>query len=155
MHPPTAQTAPAAPLTEGEIRAALRDCYDPEVACNIVDLGLVYGIDVALDSEAPGAGIVGVPARYRVAIRLTLTTPGCSAQAQIVAQIENRLAAFASVSKTEVELVWQPMWTPERISPEGRKRLATGASGRENGAEEGRGRRESFPTRKNNLVQLR
>ena len=57
-------------LTENEVWAALRDCYDPEVPCNIVDLGLVYGVEVVPDPEAPGAGIVGVPARHRVRIEL-------------------------------------------------------------------------------------
>jgi metal-sulfur cluster biosynthetic enzyme len=140
MHRENPQTAP---LIEDGIRAALRDCYDPELPCNIVDLGLVYGVALTLDGEAPGAGIVGVPARYRVAIQLTLTTPGCAAQTQIVAQIENRLAAFESVSKTEVELVWQPAWTPERISPEGRERLGIDSRG------------VTLSSRKNNLVQLR
>jgi metal-sulfur cluster biosynthetic enzyme len=110
-------------LTEADIRAALRDCYDPEVPCNIVDLGLVYHVAVAADPDAPGAGIPGVPPRHRVAISLTLTSPGCPAHTQIVAQIENRLAAFQTISRTEVALVWQPAWTPQRISPEGRKRL--------------------------------
>jgi len=140
MHPAKPQTAP---LSEDDIRAALRDCYDPELPCNIVDLGLVYGVALTLDRDAPGAGIPGVPVRYSVAIQLTLTTPGCAAQAQIVAQIENRLAAFESVIKTGVTLVWQPAWTPERISPEGRKLLGI----------DGRG--APLPTRINNLVQLR
>jgi metal-sulfur cluster biosynthetic enzyme len=140
MHPANPQTAP---LTVDAIRAALRDCYDPELACNIVDLGLVYGIAVTLDRDAPGAGIPGVPARYRVAIQLTMTTRGCEAQGQIVAQIENRLAAFESVGKSEVELVWQPAWTPERISPEGRNRVNMDA------------RNQSHLSRKNDLVQLR
>ena len=110
-------------LTEAEIRTALRDCYDPEVPCNIVDLGLVYQVDVAPDPDAPGAGIPGVPPRHRVHIDLTLTSKGCPAHTQIVAQIENRLAAFETVSRTEVALVWQPAWTPHRISPEGRRQL--------------------------------
>jgi metal-sulfur cluster biosynthetic enzyme len=118
----TARNATAA-LTEDAIRNALRDCYDPEVPCNIVDLGLVYGVAVAGDPDAPGAGIPGVPQRHRVRVELTLTSPGCPAHAQIAAQIENRLSAFEMVSRTEVALVWQPAWTPERISPEGRKQL--------------------------------
>jgi metal-sulfur cluster biosynthetic enzyme len=113
----------AAPLTEADILAALRDCYDPEVPCNIVDLGLVYAVAIAPDPDAPGAGIPGVPPRHRVQISLTLTSPGCPAHTQIVAQIEGRLSAFQTVSRTEVSLVWQPAWTPQRISPEGRKRL--------------------------------
>jgi metal-sulfur cluster biosynthetic enzyme len=115
--------APPTTLTEESVRAALRDCYDPEVPCNIVDLGLVYAIDIASDPDAPGAGIPGVPQRQRVHVSLTLTSPGCPAHEQIAAQIENRLCAFETVSRTEVALVWEPKWTPQRISPEGRRQL--------------------------------
>jgi metal-sulfur cluster biosynthetic enzyme len=155
MHPANPKTASVAPLTEADVRAALRDCYDPEVPCNIVDLGLVYGISVALDPDAPGAGIPGVPARHRVAIDLTLTTQGCPAHTQIVAQIENRLAAFETVSKTEVQLVWQPAWTPARISPEGRKRLGIDESGSPWEAATRRARAATASASKNELIQIR
>ena len=110
-------------LSRDNVLEALRDCYDPEVPCNIVDLGLVYRVEVALDPQAPGAGIPGVPQRHRVAIELTLTSPGCPAHEQIQTQIQGRLAAFPTISRTDVALVWEPKWTPHRISPEGRKRL--------------------------------
>ncbi len=110
-------------LTEEDVRAALRDCYDPEVPCNIVDLGLVYRVGVTPDPDAPGAGIVGVPPRHRVRVDLTLTSKGCPAHTQIIAQIEGRLSAFETISRTTVDLVWEPAWSPERISPEGRKTL--------------------------------
>lgn len=110
-------------LTESEVREALRDCYDPEVPCNIVDLGLVYAIAVEPDREAPGAGIPGVPPKHRVHVDLTLTSPGCPAHEQITAQIQGRLSAFQAISRTEVALVWEPRWTPHRISPEGRRKL--------------------------------
>jgi metal-sulfur cluster biosynthetic enzyme len=123
MHPATAQTAPAAPLTEDDIRAALRDCYDPELPCNIVDLGLVYGVAVALDRDAPGASIPGVPPRHRVRIALTLAQIVSLEDTPLIAQIQNRLAAFETISRTEVTLLREPAWTPDRISPEGRARL--------------------------------
>ena len=110
-------------LTEEDVRAALRDCYDPEVPCNIVDLGLVYRVGVTPDADAPGAGIVGVPPRHRVQIELTLTSKGCPAHTQIIAQIEGRLSAFETISGTSVDLVWEPAWSPARISAEGRKTL--------------------------------
>ncbi len=110
-------------MTEETIRESLRDCYDPEVPCNIVDLGLVYKVSVAPDPEAPGAGIPGVPVRHRARIELTLTSKGCPAHTQIIAQIEGRLSAFETISATEVELVWEPAWSPQRISAEGRKLL--------------------------------
>jgi metal-sulfur cluster biosynthetic enzyme len=115
------------PLTEETVREALRDCYDPEVPCNIVDLGLVYSVAVALDPDAPGAGIPGVPQRHKVQIGLTLTSKGCPAHTQIIAQIEGRLSAFETVSQTSVDLVWEPAWSPARISPEGRKLLGIDA----------------------------
>jgi metal-sulfur cluster biosynthetic enzyme len=119
----------AATLTEPDILAALRDCYDPEIPANIVDLGLVYSVAVVPDPDAPGSGIPGVPPRHRVHIALTLTSPGCAAESQIIAQIEGRLAAFETISRTQVELIWQPRWTPDRISPEVRARLnVAGAS---------------------------
>jgi metal-sulfur cluster biosynthetic enzyme len=110
-------------MTEQEIREALRDCYDPEVPCNIVDLGLVYSVDVQRDLDAPGAGIPGVPVRHRAHIELTLTSKGCPAHTQIIAQIEGRLSAFETISCTTVDLVWEPAWTPARISAAGRRQL--------------------------------
>ncbi len=111
-------------LTQSDILAALRDCYDPEISCNIVDLGLVHAIAIALDPDAPGAGIPGVPPRHRVHITLILTSPNDSAEQQLVAQIQGRLAAFETISRTHVEVVAEPRWTPDRISPEARKRLS-------------------------------
>jgi len=110
-------------MTEDLVREALRDCYDPEVPCNIVDLGLVYRVAVEVDPDAPGAGIPGVPVRHKVGIGLTLTSKGCPAHTQIIAQIEGRLSAFQEISRTDVELVWEPAWSPARISAEGRKLL--------------------------------
>ena len=92
-------------LTEATIREALRDCYDPEIPCNIVDLGLVYAITIAPDPDAPGAGIPGVPPRHRVHIDphhpARLRHPTAT---QLIAQIQNRLAAFETISRTEVVL---------------------------------------------------
>lgn len=110
-------------MTEDDIREALRDCYDPEVPCNIVDLGLVYSVALDRDMDAPGAGIPGVPVKHRARIGLTLTSKGCPAHTQIIAQIEGRLSAFQEISGTDVELVWEPAWSPTRISAEGRKLL--------------------------------
>jgi metal-sulfur cluster biosynthetic enzyme len=110
-------------MTEEMVCEALKDCYDPEVPCNIVDLGLVYRVGIEVDREAPGAGIPGVPVKHKVGIGLTLTSKGCPAHTQIIAQIEGRLSAFQGISKTDVELVWEPAWSPARISAEGRKLL--------------------------------
>lgn len=112
------------PITEGDILAALRDCYDPELRANIVELGLVNSISIAHDPDAPGAGIPGVLPRYRAHIGLTPRNPGSDMEAQIIAVIENRLAAFPAISRTRVEVLSEPRWTADRISPELRERLS-------------------------------
>jgi metal-sulfur cluster biosynthetic enzyme len=115
-------SAPTA-LTEAAVLAALRDCYSPELSLNIVDLGLVHSISIASDPDAPGAGIPGVPPRHRVSIALTLAQIADPEDTALIAQIQNRLAAFETVSRTEVTLLREPAWNPGRITPEGRARL--------------------------------
>ncbi len=110
-------------LTEEDVRAALRDVYDPELPVNIVDLGLVYRVEVAPDHNAPGAGIPGVPQRYSVDIDVTLTSQGCPAHELILEKIRNRLAGVQAISTASVKLVWEPTWGPQRISTEARKHL--------------------------------
>ena len=105
-------------LTESDVFTALKDCYDPEVPVNIVDLGLIYGVILQADPDSTPA----FP-RQRVAIQMTLTTPHCPAHSMMVEQVKNRLAGIAGISQTEVNLVWQPAWGPERITAEGRKTL--------------------------------
>ena len=115
----------ATPLTELQIVEALRDVYDPDIRANIVDLGLVYSVAIAPDPDAPGSGIPGVPPRFRVTVRLVLPYPGSESEAQIIAVIQNRLAAFRAISGTQVQVLTAPGWSAERVSPELRQRLAT------------------------------
>lgn len=110
-------------LTEDDILAALGDCYDPAVPCNIVDLGLVQRIAITRDTEAPGAGIPGVPAKHRIEIEIILTSPTDEATAQITAQITNRLAGIEQVSHTAVTVLDSPAWSPTRITSAGRRIL--------------------------------
>ncbi len=110
-------------LTEAEVDQALRDCYDPALPCNIVDLGLVLSISVHPDPDAPGIGIPGVPTRSRVFLEIILTSPSDDAQAQVTAQIKNRLAGLETVSETSVTVLPNPLWSPVRISPAGRRLL--------------------------------
>jgi metal-sulfur cluster biosynthetic enzyme len=105
-------------LTIDDIWGALRDCFDPEVKLNLVDLGLVYEVGVEPDPHATPA----FP-RQRVKVKMTLTTPQCPASGLIFEQVHNRLASIQQVSKVEVDLVWEPKWTPHRISEAGRKQL--------------------------------
>ena len=110
-------------LTESEITTCLRDCYDPELPCNIVDLGLVRSIAITPDHDAPGAGIFGVPEKYHVHIDLILTNPSEDAEAQLRAQIANRLAGLEAVGRTIITVLPAPAWTPANITPAGRRTL--------------------------------
>jgi metal-sulfur cluster biosynthetic enzyme len=105
-------------LTAEDIQTALRDCFDPEVKLNLVDLGLIYNVATEPDPNATPA----FP-RQRVKVTMTLTTPQCPASGLIFEQVHNRLASIPQVSKVEVDLVWEPKWTPHRISEAGRKQL--------------------------------
>lgn len=117
--------AKPATLTEAQILTALRDCYHPELGENLVALGAVESITITADPAAPGAGIPGVPHRQRVRIYLVPPPSANEAtNAQIAAIVRNRLAAFETVSSTEVVLLDQPRWTPERITPEARARAS-------------------------------
>ena len=99
--------------TQDEVLTALKDCYDPEIPVNIVDLGLIYGVkfDPAEDEKQD------------VTIDLTLTSQGCPAHVTIGEQIKMRLLQLPGVRNANVNVVWTPPWTPDRISPEARKQL--------------------------------
>lgn len=89
-------------MNQDELRELLRGVMDPEVGMNIVDLGLVYGIDAS--SEA-------------VRVRLTMTSAACPMTELIVDDVHARLAAaLPPATAVEVDLVWEPPWTPERMS---------------------------------------
>jgi metal-sulfur cluster biosynthetic enzyme len=109
---------PESMLTEAEILTALRDCYDPEVKLNLVDLGLIYAVSTGPDPSSTPAW-----PRQWVKVTMTLTTPKCPASGLIFEQVNNRLAGMPAIGKVEVDLVWEPKWTPHRISEAGRKQL--------------------------------
>jgi len=97
----TAQADPTAP-TEDEIRDALRYVVDPEVGLNVVDLGLVYGIEVSAE---------------RIGVRMTMTTPACPLSDTIMESARAAVRAAApQVPDIEIELVWDPPWTPDMMS---------------------------------------
>jgi metal-sulfur cluster biosynthetic enzyme len=110
-------------LTESDILFALRDCYDPILPCNIVDLGLIRSIAVTPDLDAPGTHIPGVPQKHRIEIQLIPTQKDETAEAHLRAQIANRLAGLETVGHTTIILLDQPAWTPLSITPAGRKIL--------------------------------
>ena len=86
----------------------LRECYDPEIPINIVDLGLVYGIEINGDA---------------VKVSMTLTTPGCPLAGSIVEDVRRKLLELEGVQSADVELVWDPAWSPERISEEAKETM--------------------------------
>jgi len=98
-------------LTVDGVMNALRNCYDPEIPVNIVDLGLVY--NVAIDED-------------NVKVRMTLTTMGCPAHAYLMHQVQTEIEKIPGVKKAEVEIVWDPPWTPDKMNPEARKQLEAG-----------------------------
>jgi len=96
------ETTAGPPPDEDQVRDALRQVIDPEVGLNIVDLGLVYGIEI--DGRA-------------VHVRLTMTTPACPLSETIMADAERRvLAACPGTAAIDLELVWKPPWTSEMMS---------------------------------------
>ncbi len=105
-------------LTKDDIREALRVCFDPELAVNIVDLGLVYGVIVTRDYDAPG-----YEPRYCVGVTLTMRAPNDEREAMLVGQVKNRLAGMREVSRSEVEIVWEPAWTVELMTAAARQQL--------------------------------
>jgi metal-sulfur cluster biosynthetic enzyme len=97
-----------ATLSESEILDALKECYDPEIPVDIVSLGLVYGVTIVDDW---------------VGVKMTLTSPGCPASSMIADQVKDRLRKISGVADADVRIVWQPEWTPEKMSDEARKKL--------------------------------
>ncbi len=97
---------------EPAVWAALKTCFDPEIPVNIVDLGLVY--DLSIEPTAGG---------HTVEVRMTLTAPGCGMGPVIAEDARQKIAALPTVESAKVHIVWDPVWTPQMISDEGRKVL--------------------------------
>ena len=95
-------------LSEDVVRQALRKVKDPEAGLNIIDLGLVYDIDI--DDG-------------KVDVKMTLTSPACPAGPQIMGDADDAIRAVEGVKDVRIELVWDPYWTPERIDPKVRAYL--------------------------------
>jgi metal-sulfur cluster biosynthetic enzyme len=106
-------------LSEADIVAALRDCFDPETKLNLVDLGLIYKIETVSDPDSKPAW-----PRQWVKVTMTLNNPDSPTGGLVVEQVQNRLAGIADISRVEVDLVWEPRWSPDRISFASRRQLA-------------------------------
>lgn len=114
-------------LTPQNILDALRACFDSRNPVgrplNLVDLGLIEGIDLRVDKDAPGAGIAGVPQRQRLALTLVTPSENEDSNAILRAQVMNCLAGLPQLSHTTLRLSTSATWSPERITPEGRRQL--------------------------------
>jgi FeS assembly SUF system protein len=114
-HQPTAPPEPGLPANladlplHDQVVAVLKTCYDPEIPVNIHELGLVYGIDI----DPTGA----------VLVKMTLTSPACPVAGSLPGMIEGKLKALPNVASAKVEVVWDPPWTPEKMSEGARLQL--------------------------------
>jgi metal-sulfur cluster biosynthetic enzyme len=100
--PNDAVAGPAGSISTDQVKLALRKVKDPELGLNIVDLGLIYEIVVTNND---------------IHVDMTLTSPGCPAGPQIMTDVEQALQALPGAGEVELNLVWSPYWTPERIEP--------------------------------------
>jgi metal-sulfur cluster biosynthetic enzyme len=100
-------------VTQDEVMSALKECYDPEIPVNIVDLGLIYGVRFE----------PAVEQTQDVTVDMTLTAQGCPAHVMIGEQVKARLEQLPGIRNASVNVVWTPPWTPDRISPDARKQL--------------------------------
>jgi FeS assembly SUF system protein len=91
-----------------DIMKALKECYDPEIPVNVWDLGLIY--DVAVDGD-------------KVHVKMTLTAPGCPMHSFISQEVKEKLQTVSGVKEATVEVVWDPPWSPDKMSPEAKAQL--------------------------------
>ena len=94
--------------TRDEVMEKLRFCYDPEIPLNIVDLGLIY--DIAIKPE-------------RIDIKMTLTALGCPMAAEVMSDVRDHLLTLPGINDAGVDIVYEPVWSPERMSEEARWEL--------------------------------
>ncbi len=100
-----------AKVTKEQVLEVLKTVYDPEIPINIVDLGLIYGIDISEDGK--------------IHILMTLTAPGCPIGDSLKFEIEDKLMQLEGVKEVDVEFTFDPPWTIDRISEEGKEMLRT------------------------------
>ena len=96
-------------VTKDEVVTVLKDCYDPEIPINIWDLGLVYDINIQEDGK--------------VGIKMTLTAPGCMMGGMIADEVKAKLKALSGVKDAKVDLVFDPPWTPDKMSAEAKAQM--------------------------------
>jgi probable FeS assembly SUF system protein SufT len=114
----TATTPAAAPTADGApdpeaIWAQLRQVFDPEIPVNIVDLGLIYSMDVTKQDDGT----------HKVDVAMTLTAPGCGMGPVIAEDAKSKILLVPGVSEADVRITWEPPWNQSMISEEGKMKL--------------------------------
>lgn len=94
-------------VTSQQILDSLKQCMDPEIPINVVDMGLIYGVNVSTDNK--------------VNIKMTMTTRGCPLHDTLVSDVKRYVNKVPGVNDVNVEIVWEPVWTPEKMSEAGKK----------------------------------
>ncbi len=100
-------------VTEGEVYSALRKCMDPEIPVNIVELGLVYGVQVK-------------PENNNVDITMTMTTRGCPLHDTLVSDVKRFVGKISGIGNIDVQIVWDPPWSIEKMDPAAREKMGFG-----------------------------
>ena len=95
-------------VTHDEVMDTLKQCYDPEIPINIVDLGLIYGVSIE---------------GRTVNVDMTLTAPGCPMHSLIARDVKQKVESLPEVDEAVVRVVWDPPWSPDRMSEEAKKKL--------------------------------
>jgi probable FeS assembly SUF system protein SufT len=109
-----ARTAPASvEALEAEVWSQLKNCYDPEIPVNVVDLGLIY--DCKLSPMGEGS--------YKADVKMTLTAPGCGMGPVIAQEVQTRLMNVGGIDEANVELVWDPPWSQAMMTEAARLQL--------------------------------
>ena len=98
---------------EEDVWGMLKTCYDPEIPVNIVDLGLIYSMELK-KTDAGGR---------RAEVKMTLTAQGCGMGPSIAADARQKILSLSGIQEAQVDVVWEPPWGPQMITPDGRKKL--------------------------------
>lgn len=108
-------SADTGPLTEDKVREQLKQVIDPELFVNIVDLGLIYVVDIASNEEDAN--------KHDVTVEMTMTSPMCPAGPQLVANSRAAVESIPSVEKVEIKVVMDPPWTQDMMTEDARDQL--------------------------------
>jgi metal-sulfur cluster biosynthetic enzyme len=100
-------------ISEDHVREKLKQVIDPELFVNIVDLGLIYVVDIEKNEDGT----------HRVAIEMTMTSPMCPAGPQLVADSRKAVESMAGVASVDIKVVMDPPWTPEKMTEDARDQL--------------------------------